>query len=538
MTVATYTQSPRLDRWTRLARGGQALATSVKNASFRVAFVGAFFYSFVMTARGLALIYSPEGGEALDAGDRIIQGMPYVLALALHFGILHVLKNWREGRGRGYWRSVAPLQALAVAVSFGAHWTHFNAAGVTTENFRKAQEIVSRDAQSWVAQYAAFDGQMSALADLSTSRMRDEERDGVSCGGHAGHGQGERYDLRKADLSLFQGLRADVAARLDDRRALADAIDKIAAADAGQAVSEAPALRAAVVRAHALESDPFAEGARQALQARIATGRGAIPIPLSQRRPNGPTTFVCPDAELERRMQAAVVALDAVKPFGDIDLPDLRDARNSYGLAMQRLAASMVHAFGLGATLGDDLATLRDWQALAFAMALEGSLAGFYAGSRSLPNSGGFDALGEALARPRRRRADAAFAAFHDAPDGALRALYEHARFSRSRVYVMIPVDPADDESLALHRLMETLCFARLARPAFAFEPQGLARKFFTWGWTGPTAERLRKARAARRYVMRRDDFCSLSLDALRPEGEQAMAPDAEVVRPFRRTTG
>ena len=520
MTDDSNPQTPRPGFWSWLSHDVLA----------RGAFVGAFVYSFIMTAFGFALLYHSFDGRTGDAFEVLLWGMPLALAALLHVFILRALQSWRGGRSAGYWRSVAALQIIAVLVSYGAHWTHLNAAATMVESFRAAQASVSQSAQAWVAQYAAFAQQMTALADLSTARMSDEDQHGTSCEARAGHGQGERYDLRKADLALFQGLSADVASRLAERRTLADSINKLAVDDASQAAAAAPALRAAIVHARALEADPFPQNARQALQARIAAGRGAMPIPLAMRRPNGPLTFTCPDAELERRMQASLSALDAVKPFADVELPDLRDPRNGYALALRRIAASMLHAVGLGSYLGGDLANARDWMALGFATGLEGALAFFYAGSTRLPDPGGFDGLDSALRGRRRRRAAAAFTAFSAPPDSVLRALYAHARFGR-RVHIMIPVDPADDESIALHRFMEALCFAGLARPALQLEPQALSRRFFTWGWNDAAAARLRKARAARRYVISRRDFFALSLDALRPE----VGCDAEVVRPFLR---
>jgi hypothetical protein len=499
-----------------------------------------FALSFAMSWLGLRMLYDLGGVEQVGSQMAFARiSIPFIGAGAVHALIFAALRHWRGSRkSRLFFGAVLPLQLLAVFISYGAHWTHFNGVQATLASYRAALAMTDRAVHRLVQSFDFLERQTSALDTYSQQRADIEAKDGGTCGKDSGDGRGPRYDLRMNDRETFSAFQKDSAARRQQYADLLKRIAGLSATDADAAVRGVAELRRVVDEAKALESDPLPQQIRRVVAARVALGRSDIPIPLNRRGKSGRATFSCFDPVLEQRGQAVIEAVNALKPMPEIGFSDARDPRTGFGLAVSRL----FHR-GYGALfvrkppprsapdmVVDDLDTSRDLPPLLTASLLESLLVLLFMLRFRLPRHVGSEDIRDALARGGNPVFDDLWSRLAGNSGGLVEAVYNHGKVTPFGCYVFAPVDGARPEANAMHQMMEALAFAGLAKLVYV-DPTGFERRWLTRGIRPDRLARLTEAEALLVYKMTRAAFFSLVTDALARE-DRAKAAAARTVRP------
>jgi hypothetical protein len=481
-----------------------------------------FALSFFMSMFGLMMLYDLAGGEKVSTQMAIARlAIPFIGAGAVHVLIFAALRRWRGSRRlRVFFGAVLPLQALAVLVSYGAHWTHFNGTEATLVSYAVALTKADRGVRTFVQSFDYLERQTAALDAHSERQATTEAKDGGTCGGSSGDGRGPRYELRMSDRETFAGFSKDLAARQTQFGELAKSIAALSAKDADAAVRGFAELRRIVDEAKALESDPLPQQIRRVVEARIVLGRSEIPIPPNRRGKSGHPTFTCFDPILEQRGQAVAEAVKALKPMPELEFVDARNPRTGFALAIGRLYhrahdALFARKSARPADAGEEVETGRDVPPLLTASLLETMLVLLFMLRSGLPHHSGGNDIRDALDDEADPVFDDLWARLAGDAGGSSRdAVYAHGKITPFGFYVFAPVDGARPEANAMHQMMEVLSFAGLVNLAYV-DPQGLTRRWLMRDMRPDRIARLTAGETLLVYKMTRAAFYSLVLEAL-----------------------
>jgi hypothetical protein len=493
------------------------------------------FVSGLTTFIGMVLLYDSFGS---DHGNAMVGSLRYVIPPAfagtLHVMIYYSLERAASLRSWKYVVLAAPLQLIAVFVSFGAHWMHMRGDNYTVEDFKREQTAIVRGIQEFVQSYQAMAAASARLAEHSILEAKNEaEGPGNSCGMTVGTGRGPRFELRLSDRDTFSSFSHDIADKVKQLEVLAEQAEGVSAGSADAAVRRQVEFRRIVNQAKLFETDPLLREVRQSAADRVQKGRGTIQVP-SQRR--GKTeTFTCPDAVLEHHLATVINAIDGLKKVPEAEFKNATDVRVGAVLAWQRLLNS---AFG-GQYLMLDL--VREWFGwpqqsrggvttaeklsgedlgpLAVAFAVEVGLSLLFLFRRgALPNHPGLSELRKLVAQGRDHVFDSVWAALGgDDARGAVREVISRfTKFVGKSTLVVVPVYSNDPAVRLLHELMHVLVHVELAK----LVSTGRSMKpILGLGWTDIRRFNALNHGAVRVYRMSAGDYLALILDAVHSTG-------------------
>jgi hypothetical protein len=502
--------------------------------------------SCVTTVYGLMLLYnSLLGGQdhsVLTTAWFLKFLIPFAVGGALHTAIFHILGlGSATGRAK-YFAAAAPLQILAILASFGTHWLVMMGNGQTVGAFQDALDATERGIVSFDQSFANMADAMTAVSARSGAEAAVEQKGaGDSCGTAVGSGKGPRYDLRMADRNTFTQLNTQVQARKLQIDAFVQRAQAMTAGSADEAMSRLAGLHNLVDEAKArFESDPLTSQIRTVAEARIALGKGPIPIPQGKRGASGAATFTCYDTELAQRLQAIIAALDNIKPLPEVQVPDFRDANVGVPFAWSQLGAlfgsldvwprsrEQLQADRTGAikdALSPRTAQQLPTTPLMVATAIELFLSlVFFLGRDPLARNPGM----EKLAAMMNRRDDAVFDRVWRALGGsavveAVRRMVDaYSMFEKNCNWVFVPLYGEDEDVRVLHVVMEMLVAVHMARRVHA--GRGLMARWYMNGWDPARKARL-SGSAVRVYRMTAREYLAFSLDALRRSDVDGPAP-------------
>lgn len=509
--------------------------------------LGLTVVSFVTTTYGLMLLYDTLGGSGHGKGSIGILRylIPIAFSGALHASIYHVLTQWVATRRRKFIILAAFTQVLAILGSFGTHWVHMAAGDATTKAYVTVESAAEQGIRASAASYSAVAANMGALSEYSKAQALVEEKEnGTSCGAAAGSGKGPRYQLRMADRATFTGFNSDVATRKEKVDKLVERVAALTAGSADEAMARVATLRSLVNEAKAeFDADPLLDQVRKAAETRIVLGKGPIPIASSKRGKKGEKAFTCYDAELERRLEAVLAAIKSVKPLPEVMVPDYRDPTTGVPFALQRLfrlvstsfeiprpsreklTADRIHSLRAQTTTGTEQ-HLGDIVPLVVASGIELALAFlFYLSRNTFARHPGVDQIAAVVDRndtPVFDRIWEALGGGQD-PEAVYRALDVHSKYEGRHTWVFVPLYGENREARVLHRVMELMTEAGMARRVYT--GRGFMARWYMRGWD-PVRHNLMAKAAVRIYRLSATEYLAFILDALNRKNDRGQFLD------------
>lgn len=505
--------------------------------------------SGVTTLLGMMLLYdvfgSGHGGGSLGFLRFVI---PFGLAGSLHAAIFWALGRWAALQRTKYLILALPLQLLAIAASYGTHWTHMRGGSVTVEGFELSQTGIVRALQRFDQSDQFIAAAMAALTQHSEEQAKIEAQKGTSCGMNAGVGQGPRYELRMNDRAVFSEFNKQIAERRSRIRALVERAEQLTAQSADEAVAHRAELRRIVDEAKTFESDPLLSQLKDAVQQRLLKGRSAIAIPASIRSKAGAQTFTCPDSTLDRHLNAVIAAIQALKPVPEVDFEDARNPRVGFALALKRLITSLFGLKLLPPTRPEQIAARKadlsattevtgglrseDIPPMIVAIVIEAGLTLMFAiGGGTLPIHPGLGELEELIKRKRKQVFDSVWKSFGgvEKRGTAREVMSRFTKFEGKCALVIVPIYSGRADVRLLHDLMTLLTHVHLAKCVYT--GRSFAR-LFTLGWTKPRRAEALNEGAVRIYRMTAVDYLTLLLDAVDGADNPAEFATADSAKP------
>lgn len=510
----------------------KSLALIIKSlATWRVALT---VVSGLTTTLGLMLLYDVFGaGHSSGTIGLLRYVIPVSLAGALHAAIYWALDRWSALRLHRYLLLALPLQTLAIAASYGTHWTHMRGDSVTIEGFEGSKSEIVRAIRNFAQSDEVIVLATKALSDHSEKQAKLEAQSGNSCVVNAGVGMGPRYDLRMNDRDTYASFNAQIADRRKRIDTLVDQAEKMAAASADEAISHGTELRRIVNEAKSYEADPLLAQLKNTAQQRLLKGRGPIDIPPTKRIKGGVATFACPDATLDRHLTAVIDAINGLKPVPEVDFPDGRDPRVGFSMALGRVATSLLGTKIWSATRVELVDARKEALApkartqegirredvppMIVATAIEAFLTLLFMIGRDRTRlHPGMEELERLIQRQRQSILDSVWAALGgDNAKGALRQiLFDYTKFDHKSAFIIVPVYSARNDVQRVLQLMTLLTHVQLAKCVYTGR---VWAKWYTVGWADAARESALQDGAVRVYRLSANDYLALVLDAANP---------------------
>jgi hypothetical protein len=503
------------------------------------------FVSFITTTYGLMLLYNTFAGGSHGSLWFLRFMVPIAFGGALHTAIFYFLTQWSTtGRRKYFWLCALPLQVLAILASFGTHWVGMSGASTTVSAYQQVLDSTERGIIGFDTSYTTMANALAAAAAHSNAEALVEENGGGNtCGDHAGNGQGSRYALRMSDHDSFSGFDKEISARKTQVDQFVQRAQALNAASADQAMAQLSKLRTLVNEAKArFESDPLLDQLRKAAEARILLGNGPIEIAATKRGRSVPKYFTCHDTELQRRLEAVIAAITAIKPLPDVSVPDYRDPDTGFPFALWRLA-HIVGTLNFSLPSRESLAAHRirtleghnspqqqpDWRditPLVIAAAIELALALLFCVGRNpfTPHPGTME-LERAAMRQHAAVFDRLWLALGGSadPDAVRRTIDAHSKFEGNKSWIFVPLYGEDNDTRVLHAVMEMLVAANMARRIFT--GRGLMARWYMRGWDPARRARVSK-QAVRIYRMSAKEYLAFTIDALNRNSNETLVSD------------
>ncbi len=488
------------------------------------------------TVRGLMLLYDTFGS---DHGSGSMGWLSFIIPLSVG-GATHAIIFWSLGRWVSLRKCVyllalaAPLQVIAVATSYGTHWTHMRGASVTIDSFVGVHSAIIRGIHGFVHSYRSMAGAMKSLADHSEAQAKIEEQSGTSCGSHAGAGRGSRYELRMSDRATFASFNTNVSSRQKALEELVGRAEKITAITADDVMGQLGNLRRIVDEAKGFETDALLRQLTATAQQRVQMGKAPISVATGKRTKALAPTFTCPDPTLERLLKVVISTVGDLKSIPEVDIPDARNAQVGFTMALRRLASALfgtrvtaasrtelkearrqdLHAPAAKAAEGfraDDLGPLVVATVIEMLLTLL-----FRLGRGSLAEHPGLDELRELDKNQARRRTfEVVWRALGGADPESLRRLFaSHTKFERGNTLVFVPLYSGHGELESLHHLMLVLTHVNLAKLSYTGT---ILASMFALGLPGQRSASLRAHGAIRVFKMSPVDYLAFMLDGATP---------------------
>lgn len=484
--------------------------------------------SFATTAYGALQLYATGAAQ-----DGTLGWLAYLIPFA-SAGFLHkLIVDWfnvfaREGRPL-LLIGIVGLQLIAVMLSFGTHWTHFQGGTATISSFEEAQQAIVREIGAERAAFRAFTEQAKEIAEYSEERARTELKDGRTCDPVRG-GDGPRRRLRQEDQRIFADARAQAEQRLRDLDAIMDSAMALVAHDAHEAARASAELKHIVNRMREFEADPFIGSLKRTVEDRLARGRAPIPVETRNSRA-APATFSCPDPVLAQHLHGTLAAILSVQPIGEVVFTDFTNPRSGVRAAFSRLLDSIVsfepwrplsrerrvRLINAAAQAETQTRGLQpdDYLALSWAIFIEALLFLSYTiGARRppFPDPKGLTDILVALEKPSKGTLEELWFAtqcrseFSEIID---RYIFWNWR-GKGRIF--IPVDSADEEAVRLRHFFELAAASRFVR-------RGVSGWLLPWlmaiGWNPHHRRRIFAASQVKSYLLSNKDLAVLLLQCL-----------------------
>ncbi|MCI0598503.1 MAG: hypothetical protein L0Y60_03120 [Beijerinckiaceae bacterium] len=494
------------------------------------------FTSFATTAYGALQLYVTGTSE-----EGALGWLAYVIPL-VSAGFLHkLIVDWfnvfaREGRPLLLTGAVG-LQLIAIMLSFGTHWTHFEGERATIGSFEETQQAIVREIGAERAAFRALAEQAKEIAEYSDERASTELKDGRTCG-PVGAGDGPRRRLRQEDQRIFADARARAEQRLRDLDAIMDGAAALVAHGAHEAARASAELKRIVNRMLEFEADPFIGSLKRTVEDRLARGRAPIPVEAGNSRAAS-ATFSCPDPVLAQHLQSTLAAIVSIHPIGEVVFTDFTKPRSGVRAALSRLLDSVgssldsvgfeawsspweqrVRLINAAAQPQTQMRGLQpnDYLALSWAVFVEALLFLSYTiGGRRppFPDPKGLTDILEALEKPRKGTLKELWLATQCRSE-FLEILDRHTFWKwRGKGRIFVPVDGGDEEAIRLRRFLELAA-------ASGFVRRGVAGWLLPWvmaiGWTPQHRKRIFAASQVRSYLLSNGELAVLVLQCLGSE--------------------
>ncbi len=358
--------------------------------------------SFLATWRGLRDFIIGQDAQALadPLAEGFVAAIVFVLTAAMFVALRELLRPRRWWNVPGAFIVYGLLALWSVGFGYGFWWSLIAGASATQAGLSRAVGAIEAQGADLRARIGAGSDLMSAAADLSEAKTRQEIESGGSCGVASSGGEGPlfraRMETRAQIAALARSVETDWLRPTEDRLRSLDRL----ATDARSIAASAPDRgarfdrlhRRAVSVARDLSADSAARSPRYATQLRAKAAQ--------LRGQPGSDPFYCYDPDLATALEAAAQAFS--EPYV-IDVPPFRFAEGAEGVAVaiERLwtgvsgSISALVTGGQGPALGRVL-TGRDIVALIAAMAVDLTLIVF---TLLQPRRRGFSGV-ETRARP------------------------------------------------------------------------------------------------------------------------------------------